>query len=105
MTTKIIEYSKSEYKDKNHSHSQPSKRCENFANERTVRSRRSLRESQQLELFPLANKRQKPQITSVPGVSPKERNRYRVTLAGEILGDLLTLDEAVQLAKQGGKHE
>jgi hypothetical protein len=46
--------------------------------------------------------RHKPQIVSAPGVSPKERSRYRVTLGGEVLGDRLTLDEALKLAK-GGK--
>jgi hypothetical protein len=54
---------------------------------------------QQLELFPLPLKRQKPQITSVPGTSIRERDRYRVVIEGAILGDRLTLDEAVNLAK------
>jgi hypothetical protein len=44
----------------------------------------------------------KAQIQSVPGIPAKERNRYRVVLNGEILGDKLTLDEALKLA--GGKH-
>lgn len=52
---------------------------------------------QQLELFPLLKKRQKPQISSVPGVSPKDPKRYRVKLGDEILGDKLTLDEALHL--------
>jgi hypothetical protein len=67
----------------------------------------SIRESQaipfawiQLELFPQQQKR-KPQISSVPGISPKERNRYRVTLGNQVLGDRLTLDEALKLAKGG----
>lgn len=54
---------------------------------------------QQLELFPLPKKRQKPQISSIPGVSPKERDRYRVMIGDRILGDKLTLDEALKLAK------
>jgi hypothetical protein len=45
----------------------------------------------------------KPQIKSVPGVSIKERNRYRVMLADQILGDHLTLDEAIEVAGKGGK--
>jgi hypothetical protein len=48
-------------------------------------------------LLPLAldRKSQKPQIVSVPGVSPKQRDRYRVLFGSEILGDFLTLDEAI----------
>jgi hypothetical protein len=45
--------------------------------------------------------RQKPQISSIPGVSPKARRRYKVVFGSEVLGDQLTLDEALQLA-QGG---
>jgi hypothetical protein len=45
--------------------------------------------------------RQKPQISSIPGVSPKQRDRYRVVMGDRILGDRLTLDEALKLA-QGG---
>ncbi len=47
-------------------------------------------------------KSQKPQISSTPGTSPKELSRYRVTLAGQVLGDRLTADEAIQIAKWGG---
>ena len=46
--------------------------------------------------------RHKPQIVSIPGISPKERNRYRVTLGGQVLGERLSIDEAVQMAKRGG---
>ena len=49
----------------------------------------------------LHGKRHKPQITSIPGISPKQRNRYRVVLGREILGERLTLDEALKLAKGG----
>ena len=49
----------------------------------------------------LHGKRQKPQILSVPGVSPKERNRYRVKLGTETLGTHLSIDEAITLAKRG----
>ncbi len=56
---------------------------------------------QQLELFPLASKRQKAQISSIPGVCPKERNRYRVSVDGVILGNCLSVDEALRLAKGG----
>jgi hypothetical protein len=58
--------------------------------------------SHQLSL-PLALDRnqQKPQIVSIPGISPKQRDRYRVMLGDDILGDRLTLDEALKLAKRG----
>ena len=41
----------------------------------------------------------KPQISSVPGISPRERHRYRVTLGSEVLGERLILDQALELAK------
>jgi hypothetical protein len=44
--------------------------------------------------------RQKPQIVSISRISPKERDRYRVILGSEILGDRLTIDEAIALANQ-----
>jgi hypothetical protein len=47
--------------------------------------------------------RHKPQIVSIPGVCPKERSRYRVVLGTEVLGDRLTMDEALLLAKGGAK--
>lgn len=43
-------------------------------------------------------KRQRAQILSTPGASPKQRDRYRVVLAGKILGDRLAIDEAWNLA-------
>lgn len=43
-------------------------------------------------------KRQKPQISSIPGISPRIRNRYRVVLGDEVLGTELDLDAALQLA-------
>lgn len=46
-------------------------------------------------------KSQKPQIVSVSGLSPKERDRYRVVIGSEILGDRLTLDQAIKLVKRG----
>jgi hypothetical protein len=45
--------------------------------------------------------RQKAQITSSPGVLPKQRDRYRVVFRGAILGDRLSLDEALQLSQKG----
>jgi len=42
----------------------------------------------------------KPQIASIPGASHKELHRYRVILGSEVLGDRLTLDEAIALANQ-----
>jgi hypothetical protein len=47
-----------------------------------------------------ATKPHKPQISSIPGISPKERDRYRVVLGREILGERLTLDEAIALANK-----
>jgi hypothetical protein len=57
--------------------------------------------SYQLSL-PLALDRnqQKPQIVSIPGISPKQRDRYRVMRGDQVLGDRLTLDEAIALANQ-----
>ncbi len=57
--------------------------------------------SQQLELFAAPEARlfhQKPQIVSIPGISPKVRNRYKVMLGREVLGTELDLDAALQLA-------
>jgi hypothetical protein len=45
--------------------------------------------------------RHKPQVSSIPGIFPKEQHRYRVTLRSRILGDRLSLDDALKLA-QGG---
>jgi len=60
-------------------------------------TRKSPEQGRQLELFQnLISK--KPQIVSIPGASVKEENRYRVTLAGEILGDCLTIEQALKLA-------
>ncbi len=42
--------------------------------------------------------RQKPQISSIPGVSPRERHRYRVKIGNEILGDQLPLEQSLELA-------
>jgi hypothetical protein len=47
--------------------------------------------------------RHKPQIVSIPGISPKERNRYRVTLGDQVLGEKLSINEAVEMAKRGGR--
>jgi hypothetical protein len=60
--------------------------------------------SHQLSL-PVAidRKPHKPQILSIPGISLKQRDRYRVVLGDEILGDFLTIDEALKLAKGGLK--
>ena len=55
-------------------------------------------EHQQLELF---TSPQKPQISSIPGVSPKIRNRYRVTVGERILASNLTISEALEIAGGG----
>lgn len=47
-----------------------------------------------------SQKRKKPQISSIPGISPKERNRYRVMLDSAVIGDHLDLDAALKLAKR-----
>ena len=60
-------------------------------------------EGRQLKLFNYTGNRHKPQISSIPGIFPKQRDRYRVTLENRILGDSLSLDEAVALAKRGAK--
>jgi hypothetical protein len=49
------------------------------------------------------NTRQKAQISSIPGVSARERNRYRVVLNGEILATGLTSEQAFEMVKQGGR--
>lgn len=40
-----------------------------------------------------------PQISSTPGISPKQPNRYRVVVDDEVLGDRLTAEEAILLAR------
>lgn len=47
--------------------------------------------------------RHKPQISSIPGISLKQRDRYRVMLGDEVMGDHLILDEALKLAKGGAR--
>jgi len=54
----------------------------------------------QLDLFIHQGNLHKPQILSIPGVFPKQRDRYGVVLGDRILGDRLTLDEAITLANQ-----
>lgn len=66
-------------------------------------ARNPLAEGRQLELFNHTGNRHKPQISSIPGISPKQRDRYRVTLGNQVLGNFLTIDEALKLAKQGGE--
>ncbi len=44
----------------------------------------------------------KPQIISIPGVAPMAREHYRVRIGDRILGDFLSIDEALRFAK-GGK--
>lgn len=66
-------------------------------------TRKSPAQGRQLEIFGQNLIVQRPQITSVPGVSVRERNRYRVMLGDTILGDFLTIEQAVTLAKRGAK--
>ena len=51
----------------------------------------------------LFQQKSKPQISCVPGVSVKERCRDRVILGGEILGDKLSLNEALFLGWSGNQ--
>ena len=44
--------------------------------------------------------RQKPQIVNIPGVLLKEQHRYRVVLDDEVLGDRLTIEQAIALSNQ-----
>lgn len=72
----------------------------------TARSLRSQHETKQLSLFAeseIPKKPAKPQIASSPGVCIKRRDRYRVVLGAEVLGDGLTIDKALQLVKGGKK--
>lgn len=69
-------------------------------NQESPQSNRRLGEKKP-PLNPL-KKRQKPQISSIPGVSPKERNRYQVMIGDEVIAARLTSDEAFEVAKQGG---
>jgi hypothetical protein len=68
----------------------------NFPEQLTLPLAAPQKPAQQANLFS-----RKPQISSIPGISLKQRNRYRVTLGGQLLGDRLTLDEALILAKRG----
>ena len=69
----------------------------------TTITQNSPAKGRQLDLFNHTGNLRKPQICSVPGVCPKQRNRYRVLMGDRILGDRLTLDEALLLAKGGAK--
>jgi hypothetical protein len=51
--------------------------------------------------LPIFARRRKPQICSRPNVLPGAKNRYRVVFGDRILGDFLTLDEALALSKHG----
>ena len=55
--------------------------------------------------LPIASlqEQQKPQISSIPEIPPKQRDRYRVMLGDLVLGDRVTLDEALKLAKGGAR--
>ena len=38
----------------------------------------------------------KPQISSIPGVSPKEKFRYQIVLNGKVLSSGLSLEQALE---------
>jgi hypothetical protein len=68
------------------------------------RSPQSQPQYEQLNLFDNGFPfKQKPQISSVKGSSPYQKNRYQVTLGDRVLGSRLNIDEAVELANQGGE--
>jgi hypothetical protein len=54
-------------------------------------------------LHPLKHlkKRQKPQISSISGVSVKEPRRYQITIDDEIVATRLTSAQAFEIAKGG----
>jgi hypothetical protein len=65
-----------------------------------VPQKAQLGQYQQLSLdlpSPLHEGKLKPQISSISGISPKERHRYQLKLGDRVLGDWLTLDEALKL--------
>ena len=39
---------------------------------------------------------QKPQIKSIPGISPKEKYRYHIVLNGKVLSSGLSLEQALE---------
>lgn len=45
----------------------------------------------------------RPQISSIPGILPKERDRYQVKLGDRVLGTHVSIDEALRIAKRGGR--
>jgi hypothetical protein len=53
--------------------------------------------------LPLHGTRSKAQISSIPGAPARQRNRYQGTLGSQVLGTQLTLNEALILAKRGGR--
>jgi len=58
--------------------------------------------SHQLSLpLALGRSQEKPQISSIPGTHQRERHRYRVMLGDELLGDFLTVDQALTLVERG----
>ena len=57
----------------------------------------SLQKTPNLQRF---TRKQNPQISSIPGICPKDRHRYQVTHETELLGDRLTIDQAILLANQ-----
>lgn len=52
------------------------------------------------DIFNSLLKRHKAQIESDPNVSPQDRNRYKVTIAGEVIACRLSCIEAFELAKK-----
>jgi hypothetical protein len=52
----------------------------------------------QLELFPVSTKREKPQISSVPGISATTRRRYQVAIGDRVIATRLTVDQAWEIA-------
>jgi hypothetical protein len=95
----ILSQLNSNYKNDNYSHPQLDKRDASRLSQKSTQL--SIWEPLQSPVPEAVLFRHKPQIVSTPGIPPKERHRYRVLLAGEVLGDRLNLDQALKLA-QGG---
>lgn len=51
----------------------------------------------QLEIFSQNLISWKPQIASIPGISIREKNRYRIVIGDVILDDYLSLEQALEL--------
>jgi len=72
--------------------------CSNFVSTSQAGYRASQKPQQQA-----FQRRRKAQIISIPGIAAKEKFRYRVVLDGRILGDRLSLEQALEKAGLSAK--